>query len=124
MVYNLTIVLTIVSERVATKMSNGSDEENIAFDRLLSALGQIPIPPSSSPDTMKEGSTTARSANLVNRGLWQESYMWSLTSSSLPPPNSLSDDEERLISPLQVCCSKYTNKLNITVVILKMTSDS
>lgn len=101
MVYNLTIVLTIVSEQVATKMSNGSNVESIAFDRLLSALGQIPIPPSSSPDTMKEGSTTARSANLVNRGLWQESYMWSLTSSPLSLQFSLSGDKE-LLWPLKV----------------------
>ena len=43
-------------------MSAGSDEESIASDTLLSALGQLPIAPSSSPDNMKEGSTTAMSA--------------------------------------------------------------
>ena len=70
MVYCLTIITdadpiivgTIASERVATKMSAGSDEESIASDTLLSALGQLPIAPSSSADNMKEGSTTALSA--------------------------------------------------------------
>ena len=91
-------------------------------------LELLPNPPSFSPKDISNGETTAMSttseAGSGASSLSQDSYMRSLTSSSLPPPNSLSDGEEKLIFPLEVCCSKYTNKLNITVVILKMTSDS
>ncbi|KAK2550616.1 Mitogen-activated protein kinase kinase kinase 14 [Acropora cervicornis] len=47
-------------------MSAGSDEERIALDTILSALAQLPSVPSSSPDNMKEGSTTALSAKHDN----------------------------------------------------------
>ena len=106
----------------------GSDIESVVRVTLPDELVQLPSPPSFSPKdiTDVDGTTTAMSttseAGSGGSSLLQDSYMWSLTSSSLPLPNSLSDDEERLLCPLEVCCSKYTNKLNITVVILKTTS--
>lgn len=117
-------------DRKTSESTNaGSEVETFVRATLPDELEQlIPNPPSFSPKDIRDGTTTAMpttsEAGSGASSLSQDSYMWSLTSSSLPPPNSLSDDEERLISPLEVCYSKYTNKLNITVVILKMTSGS
>jgi len=107
----------------------GSEGETVVRETLPDELEQLlPQPPSFSHKDIRDGTTTVMpttsEAGSGAESLSQNSYMWSLTSSSLPPPNSLSDDEEILISPLKVCCSEYTNKLNITVVILKMMSDS
>ena len=121
---------TSTGNRKTSESTNaGSEVKSVVRATLPDELEQLlPNPPSFSPKDIRDGETTAMSttseAGSGASSLSQDSYMWSLTSSSLPPPNSLSDDEERLISPLEVCCSKYTNKLNITVVILKMTSYS
>lgn len=120
---------TSTGDRKTSESTNaGSEVESVVGATLPDELELLPNPPSFSPKDIRDGSTTAMSttseAGSGASSLSQDTYMWSLASSSLPPPNSLSDDEERLICPLEVCCSKYTNKLNITVVILKMTSDS
>ena len=120
---------TSTGDRKTSESTNaGSEVESVVGATLPDELELLPNPRSFSPKNIRDGSTTAMSttseAGSGASSLSQDTYMWSLASSSLPPPNSLSDDEERLICPLEVCCSKYTNKLNITVVILKMTSDS
>ena len=90
----------------------GSEIESVVRVTLPDELVQLPSPPSFSPKdiTDVDGTTTAMSttseAGSGGSSLLQDSYMRSLTSSSLPLPNSLSDDEERLLCPLEVCCSK------------------
>ena len=119
---------TSTGDRKTSESTNaGSEVESVVGAMLPDVLELLPNPPSFSPKGIRDGSTTAMSttseAGSGASSLSQDTYMWSLALSSLPPPNSLSDHEERLICPLEVCCSKYTNQLNITVVILKMTSD-
>lgn len=87
-----------------SKMSTGSDEESIAFDTLLSVLAQLPSVPSSSPDNMKEASTSALSAKHASPSLSQRSYLLSLASSSLPLQLSLSSGTE-FLWPLKVSCN-------------------
>ena len=120
---------TSTGDRKTSDSTNaGSEVESIVREKLPDQLEQLlPNPPSFSPKDIRDGTTTAMpttsEAGSGASSLSQDSYNW--ISALLPPPNSLSDDEERLICPLEVCCSKYTNKLiNITVVILKMTTDS
>lgn len=110
------IVVTIACERVAAKMSSGRDEESIAFDTLLFALAQLPSVPSSSPDNMKEGSTTNLSAKHASASLSQRSYLSSLAaSSSLPLQLNLSSGTE-FLWPLKVSCNiKVKQKSNITI---------
>ena len=103
--------MTIASEREAAKMSSGRDEESIAFDTLLFALAQLPSVPSSSPDNMKEGSTTNLSAKHASASLSQRSYLSSLAASSL----NLSSGTE-FLWPLKVSCNiKVKQKSNITI---------
>ena len=107
--------MTITPEREAAKISFGSDEESIAFDKLLSALAQCPSVPSSSPDNMKEGSTTTLSAKHASESasLLQRSYFSSLASSSLPLHLSRG---RKLLWPLKVSCNiKVKQKSNITI---------
>ena len=116
-------------DRKTWELTNaGSGVESVVLETLPAELVQFPSPPSLSPKDTTDGTTTAMSATSEafsdGSSLSRDLYMWSLTLSSLPLPNSLSDGEERLLCPLEVCCSKYTNKLNITDVILKMTPDS
>lgn len=100
---------------MAANMSVGSDKENIAFDTLLSALAQLPVVPSSSPDNMKEGSTTALSAKHASPGLSQRSYLLSLASSSLPLQLNFSSGKE-FLWPLTVSCNiKVKQNSNITI---------
>ena len=100
---------------MAANMSVGSDEESIAFDTLLSALAQLPVVPSSSPDNMNEGSTTALSAKHGSPGLSQRSYLLSLASSSLPLQLNFSSGKE-FLWPLTVSCKiKVKQKSNITI---------
>ena len=109
--------MTIASERVAAKMCAGSDEERIALDTILSALDQLPSVPSSSPDNMKEGSTTALSAKHDNSlGLSQRlSYLSNLASYFLPLQLNLSSGTE-FLGPLKVSCNiKVKQKSNITI---------
>ena len=92
-------------------MSFRSDEESIAFDTLLSALAQLPSVPSSSPDNMKQGSTTALSAKHASPGLSQRSYLLSLAaSSSLPLQLNFSSGTE-FLWPLKVDSKRLTLKM-------------
>ncbi|XP_015773312.1 PREDICTED: mitogen-activated protein kinase kinase kinase 14-like [Acropora digitifera] len=93
----------------------GSEVESVVGATLPDELEQLlPNPPSSSPKDIRDGETTAMSttseAGSGASSLSQDSYMWSLTSSSLPPPNSLSDDEERIIYPLEETFAIQDNK--------------
>ena len=100
---------------MAANMSVGSDEESIAFDTLLSKLAQLPAVPSSSPDNMNEGSTTALSAKHACPGLSQRSYLLSLASSSLPLQLNFWSGTE-FLWPLKVSCNiKVKQKSNIAI---------
>lgn len=99
---------------MAANMSVGSDKESIAFDTLLSALAQLPVVPSSSPDNMKEGSTTALSAKHdASRGLSQRSYLSILA--SLPLQLNFSSGKEFLWPPTVSCNIKVKQNSNITI---------
>ena len=101
---------TSTGDRKTSESTNaGSEVESVVRATLPDELEQLlPNPPSFSPKDIRDGETTAMpttsEAGSGASSLSQDSYRWSLTSSSLPPPNSLSDDEERLICPLEVCC--------------------
>ena len=110
------------------RVKQAEHDDNVTGTGDSAELLRCSCPPSLSPKDTTDGTTTAMSATSEafsdGSRLSRDRYMGSSTSSSLPLPNSLSDKEERFICPLEVCCSKYTNKRNITFVILKMMSGS
>lgn len=110
------------------RVKQAEHDDNVIGTGDSAELLQCSCPPSLSPKDTINGTISAMSATSEafsdGSRLSRDRYMGSSTSSSLPLPNSLSDNEERFICPLEVCCSKYTNKRNITFVILKMMSGS
>ena len=94
-------------ERETWELTNaGSEFESHIRETLSAKLVQLPFPPSFSPKNTADGTASAMPTTSGD----------GFTSSSLPLPNSLLDDEDILLCPLEVCYS--TNKLNITVVVL------
>ena len=108
-------------ERETWELTNaGSEFESLARETLSAKLVQLPRPPSFSAKNTTDGTASAMPTTSGDgsggSSLSRDSNLWSLTSSSLPLPNSLLDDEDIFLCPLEVCYS--TNKLNITVVVL------
>lgn len=112
---------TDTGERETWELTNaGSEFESLVRETLSAKLVQLPCLPSFFPKNTIDGTASAMPTTSGDgsggSNLSRDSCMWSLTSSSLHLPNSLLDDEEILLCPLEVCYS--TNKLNITVVVL------
>lgn len=94
-------------ERETWELTNaGSEFESLVREMLSAKLVQLPCSPSFSPKNTADGTASAMPTTSGD----------GLTSSSLPLPNGLLDDEDILLCPLEVRYS--TNKLNITVVVL------
>ena len=105
-------------------ISSGSREENFSLETILA---QIPPVLSYLPDDTEDGktcTTTVSSTSSVHRGaasggssLWKDSYSLSVASSDLPI-SRWSHDEEKLLSPLQVCYNMYMYK-SISLTLLR-----
>ena len=111
------------SMRYDSELTSERPQTNAVQDDEMLELPRLPSPPSASPNVEdnEDDCAPALSDNvdsITSNSSLSDIYTWNLTGSNLPSPLILRGDEERLIWPLEVCC---TNIVQLIVLDTDLT---